>query len=58
VPSLDHAGLSLAIAGRQPAARVHPSGTAGSRAGRTTHALVREGRDVRLVRRLFHERLA
>jgi len=35
---------------------VTPHAQAGSRAGRTTHAFVREGRDVRLVRRLFHER--
>jgi hypothetical protein len=32
--------------------------TAVVRGGRATHTLVREGRRVRLVRRLFHERTA
>jgi hypothetical protein len=44
--------------GRVDTSGVTPHAQAGSRAGRATHALVREGRDVRLVRRLFHERPA
>jgi hypothetical protein len=44
--------------GRVDTSAVAPRVLADSRAGRTTHALVREGRGVRLVRRLFHERPA
>jgi hypothetical protein len=43
--------------GRVDTSGVTPHAQTGSRAGRSTHALVREGRDVRLIRRLFHERL-
>jgi hypothetical protein len=42
--------------GRVDTSAIAPRSRAGAREGRTTHALVREGRDVRLVRRLFHER--
>lgn len=42
--------------GRVDTSAVALGSRAGSRAGRTTHALVREGRDVRLIRCLFHER--
>ena len=42
--------------GRVDTSGVAPGAGSDPRAGRTTHALVREGRDVRLIRRLFHER--
>ena len=44
VPSLDHAGLSLAIVGQQPAARVYPSGTPGFRYWTAADALARSVR--------------
>jgi len=43
--------VSVAVRGAVPA----PGSRAAVRAGRTTHALVRQGRTVRLVRRRFHE---
>jgi hypothetical protein len=41
--------------GRVDASALAPTRVAPGRSGRITHALVRKGRDVRLVRRLFHE---
>jgi hypothetical protein len=42
--------------GRVDASAIAPRRVAPGRSGRITHALVRTGRDVRLVRRLFHAR--
>jgi hypothetical protein len=42
--------------GRVDASRLQRQGTRAARGGRATHELVREGRHVRLVRRLFHQR--
>jgi hypothetical protein len=42
--------------GRVDTGEFGPRASGMSRAGRTTHALVRDGRRVRLVRRLFHAR--
>ena len=44
--------------GRVDTSGVTPLAQPVSRDGRATHALVREGREVRLIRRLFHEQLA
>jgi len=41
VPSLDHAGLSMVIAGRQPAARTYPPGTHGFRYWTAADSLAR-----------------